>query len=710
MISYLKAKLTSFRKINVVIFTDIPRPERITFYLYKEGELVRKDVVTRFHSINNVNLFDIYLDEDYDLGANYSLVCESLVASNIDTSDAIYFPEFDDKYYYEGSDLGNNYSKKATEFVVWAPLSTSTFLRLVSPSNEERLLKMHRENSGVFRLKVEGDLLNYKYHYIVNNNGVISEANDPYAKASSLNSEYSAIVDMSKLVKNNVKLTSKINNYVDASIYEVHIRDINEGNFNNVKNKGKYVGFVETGRKSKGGHPAGLDYIKYLGVSHVQLQPILDFNSLDDKNTSSWYNWGYDPISFFALEGSYSLHPEDPFERIKEFRFLVDEMHKNGLRVNIDVVYNHIYKYETSDFEKLVPHYYFRNRKKNYLLANASGCGNDLASERKMARKIIVDSVRYLFETFDIDGLRFDLMGLMDIKTVKECYKAAKSVKEDIMFYGEGWNMGVELDENLRANKDNQKEMPDFAFFNDTYRDIVKGPSAPYNLHEKGYICGNTSYVFGLDYAFHGCVLPLSYKPMFSTANQSLNFIECHDNNTLYDKLLVSNKNEDERTLLDRVNLANSILLLSFGIPFIHMGQEIGLSKDGLDNTYNVTKVNNLDYRLVDERFDMVNRFRLMNILRKKLGYCHLFNPSDLDGFFTIAHWENGIYYLSAKNKNVVDHEKEFVILINPTSETVYYELEDYYTVLEGENKGEEINIKNGFLPGCNLITLFLKK
>ena len=298
-------------------------------------------------------------------------------------------------------------------------------------------------------------------------------------------------------------------------------------------------------------------------------------------------------------------------------------------------------------------------------------------------------------------------MGLLDIKTIDEAYQAVKAIKDDVMFYGEGWEMGEELPAEERANKANAIKQLNYAFFNDAYRDIVKGPSSPFNLHEKGFICGNVDYKFGVDFAFHACVLNLSYNPIYVTANQSLNFIECHDNNTLYDKLIVSNADEEEKTLLDRVNLANSILLLSFGIPFIHMGQEIGLSKDGLDNTYNTVGVNNFDYRLLDERFDMVNRFRLLNILRRKLRYTHLFKKEDLDGFFTIAHWDNGVYALTAKEKNIIDNEKEFVILFNPTNQAINFELDDYYTVLEGDFKGQTIQTKNCFLPGCNLIMLY---
>ena len=709
MNTYVKARLVSWRRINVIVFTDIPRPNSIKVTVYKNGKALKTDTISKVNSTNIVYFFDIALNEDYELGASYHLLIGSLPTILVDTSAVVDFSDFDEKYAYDGDDLGAIYTKKETNFAVWAPVAEFVNLKLVSPKGEIKTLPMDRSKKGVYRLKVTGDLLNYKYHYIVNNNGVINEVNDPYAKGASLNSEYSVVIDYDALLKlPRISPKTKYDNYVDCLIYETHIRDINEGNNNDVKNKGKYLGFVEEGRKTVGGHPAGLDYIKYLGVTHVQIQPILDFNSLNDKDTKKWYNWGYDPISFFAIEGSYSLKPEDASTRLFEFREMVDVLHKNDLRLVVDVVYNHVYEYENSIFEKLVPHYYFRKRR-NGLLSNASGCGNDFASERKMARKMIVDSVKYLFSHFDIDGLRFDLMGLIDIETVRETYKVAKAIKDDVIFYGEGWNMGEELPKEKRANKDNCAKLPEFAFFNDSYRDIVKGPSSPFNLNEKGYICGNTSYQFGLDYAFHAGVLKLSYEPMFETANQSLNYLECHDNNTLYDKLIVSNAHEEEKMLLDRVSLANTILLLSFGVPFLHMGQEIGLSKDGLDNTYKTLSVNNMDYRLVDERFDMVNRFRMMNILRRKLGYAKLFKREDMDNFFEISHWDNGVYVLVAKNKNVICQEKEFVIMLNPTDKAISFELDDYYTVLEGADEKRTINIKNGFLPGCKSLVLFKK-
>ena len=709
MVSYLKAKLFSWRRINVVLFTDIPRPEKLKVSLYKEDQLIKKETA-HFTSINNIYIFDINLDKDYELGKNYRLLVGDLQCTSIDVNDAIYFKDFDERFFYEKEDLGSNYTKEATEFVIWAPLASEVKVKLISPKDEIIIREMVREDKGIYRLKINEDLLNYKYRYIINNSGVVTEAKDLYGKEVSLNSEYSVVIDTESLLKiKNVKPETTINNYVDAVIYETHIRDLNEGNYNNTVNKGKFAGFMETNRQTVGGNPAGLDYIKYLGFTHVQIQPVLDFESKDDIKISDWYNLGYDTLSFFALEGSYALHPEVPASRILEFKELVNKYHENDLRIIMDVVYNHIYEYENSDFEKTVPHYYFR-RRRNHYLSNASGCGNDFASERKMASKIIVDSVKYLFKYFDIDGLRFDLMGLLDIATVRACYKEARKIKADAILYGEGWDMGEELPSEEKASKNNAALLKEFGFFNDSYRDIVKGPSSSFNLHEKGYICGNTDYVFGLDYAFHASVLPLSYQPMFNTANQSINYLECHDNSTLFDKLLVSNAFEEEKVLLDRVNLANHILLLSFGVPLVHAGQEIGQSKDGLDNTYKTIGVNNLNYRLIDERFDMVNRFRLFNILRKKLAYTHLFKPEEIKNVFEISRWDNGVYLLSAKNKNIINNEKEFVILINPKAEKIPVELDNYYTEFNGVDDNRATTVKNSLLPGCSVKMLFLKK
>ena len=238
MVSYLKAKLTSWKRINIVLFTDMPRPEKLSISLFKEEKLIKKIVSSHFTSINNLYVTDILLDEDYELGKNYRLLVGDLSFTNIDLSDAVYFSDFDDRYFYNGDDLGNNYHKDYTEFVMWAPLASTVCVKLLGPHEEFIYQELKREDKGIYRLKVKGDLLNYKYRYVINNYGVVTEAKDLYAKEVSLNSEYSVVIDTEALLKiPNVQPKTEINQPVDAIIYETHIRDLNEGNFNDTVNK-----------------------------------------------------------------------------------------------------------------------------------------------------------------------------------------------------------------------------------------------------------------------------------------------------------------------------------------------------------------------------------------------------------------------------------------------------------------------------------------
>ena len=346
METYIKAKLVSWRRVNVIVFTDIPRPNSLKVFLYKNNKLVKTDNISKLNSINIVYFFDVALNEDYELGASYYLLVDSFPKILIDISGVVNFADFDERFAYNGDDLGAVYQKDSTSFAVWAPLAESVFLKLVSLKNETKIVEMTRSDKGVYRAKINGDLLNYKYHYIVNNNGAINETNDPYAKGTSLNSEYSVVIDYDELLnKPKIAPKNKVENYVDALIYETHIRDMNEGNNNNVVNKGKYLGFVEENRKTAGGHPAGLDYLKNLGITHVQLNPVIDFGTVDDVDMNKKYNWGYDPISMFALEGSYSLRPDIPQERLVEYRTMINKLHKADIRVIMDVVYNHTYEY-----------------------------------------------------------------------------------------------------------------------------------------------------------------------------------------------------------------------------------------------------------------------------------------------------------------------------------------------------------------------------
>ena len=711
MESYIKAKLTSLNKINVLIFTRINRREHFDFVLYKNGEIIEKPSILKSAFSNNVFMYELALKNRYEIGENYSLFVSEFPMVSIDVTPIIDSKEFDELFYYDGEDLGAIYSKEKTSFNLWAPLASQVTLKIEEENDNFSFHSMQRTPSGVFRLSLKGDYKNKKYHYLVTNSGVTRETNDPYGKGVSLNSKYSVVIDLKELdAISKIEPTNHIDNYVDSIIYELNVRDFTEHNSSNIVKKGKFLGLVEEGRVSKGNNPVGLDYLKFLGITHIQLQPILDFTNVKDDEVSKSYNWGYDPISLFAIEGSYSSLPENPISRLKELKEMVAILHKNNIRVNVDVVYNHIYDYMSSSLEKVVPNYYFR-RRENGQIANASGCGNDIKSERKMVSKMIVDSLTYLLETFDFDGFRFDLMGLLDVDTINKAFKKCKAIKPDVMFYGEGWDMGFELPKDKKAASYNYKLLPGVAFFNDSYRNVIAGSVFKDRIHDKGYICGDISRLGDVNYVIHACSVDYEgRKAKFDDANRSINYVECHDNFTLYDKLAISNEDESEETRLKRIAFANQLLMLSFGVPFIHMGQEIGQSKGGNDNTYNVTKVNNFNLYILDQRFDMALAMKVAISLRKEINYVKYHTSNDVRDAFNVDYWNNNVLCFELAKEEYSPNHPKLLILMNNESYKKQFELDDYYTYLVGNKKiKNEAVIKNNFVA-ANSISVLTKK
>ena len=710
--TYLQANLVSFNRINVLLFTSVNLPNNPKFVLEKDGGEIVHTKIAHHTSSNSISIYDLIMDEEYQYGHSYVLYVEGFIRINVEVSQATEFPEFEDQFYYDGNDLGAIYSPKETKFALWAPLASSVELK-IEENGEFHLYKMERTYKGVYRVNLKGDYLNARYHYLVTNSGVTNETNDIYCPGTSLNSEYSVVVDIDKIKKMPVfRPENKLPKPGSAIVYETCVRDFTEDKSTNIVNKGKFLGMTESGRKTVGGHPAGLDYLKLLGITHVQLLPISDFYGNDDLDNSKSYNWGYNPLSFFAIEGSYATNPKDAMNRLYEFRTLVDTLHKNNIRVIMDVVYNHVYEYMNSYFEKIVPNYYFRKRN-NGLPSLASGCGNDFASEKKMARKIILDSLRYFTEVFDIDGFRFDLMGLMDIETVNKGYEICKALKNDTIFYGEGWNMGVELPFEKKACSENADKMKNIGFFNDLYRDTIKGANFRDRLSEKGFVGGNISQNDVVNYVLRGSTIDVPFGHRFSDYNQSVNYVECHDNNTLFDKLCVSNEDEDISLILRRVMFATELVLLSFGIAFIHMGQEIGLSKSGLDNTYNVLKVNNMNWKLVDERFEMVENFiRFVKIRKYFQEHFKLTDEKGDTEVLETQYWGNGVLCYSSEKRERIGGNQKVAVLINPTTDSKSYELDDYYSIfldVTNKKRDDSLNMKNGILSPLTVLLLFKK-
>ena len=682
------ADLINKRLVSVMYYGESNDINDVKFKLDVNGVTSKLEVV-RFNRSDKLFRLELSSEVDICLGNLNVVKTNDGEAHPLSYDLYVTSQEFKELYTAPNTDFGAFYTKEETTFVLWSPVSEKVFLKMEKSENNFVLVPMKRKDKGVYKVTVKGDLFNKKYNYVIYQNNVVKEIRDPYGKGTSLNSKYSAVVDLSALnVIDKYTPSNKITSPSDSVIYELHIRDFTELDKDN-EQPGTYLGLLNK-----------VEYLKKLGITHVQLLPIHDYFGVDDV-AKDHYNWGYNPTSYFSLEGSYSSYPEDPLARLLEFKKLVSELHKNDIRVVVDVVYNHIYEFQNSDFHKNVPNYYFRRLGKR--ISDGSGCGNDIASERVMVRKHILESVKYLVETFDIDGFRFDLLGLIDLETSKEIVKIVKSIKPDALLYGEGWDMMTGLRKEEKTCSDNAHQIPEMGFFNDKFRDIVKGST--FNRFDRGLILGNTDNVGGIDDVLCGTVLQNRYEYV----TQSINYVECHDNQTLFDKLSYFDDNEELN--LQRVKFANALTILSLGVPFLHMGQEIGLSKCLLDNTYNVPKVNNMDWELVETRAEMVNYLSDVIKVRKKLGLYQIKSASELQNL-NINHLGNGLITIEiVDSKHLFGDYKEGLFVINPTTEPKPLELKDYYRVYLGSNgKSLDDTYSKNFIAADLSICLLLLK
>ena len=682
------ADLVNKRLISVLYYGESSDINDVKFQLEVNGKTSKLEIA-RFNRSDKLFRLELNSEVEILLGNLNVVKTNDGESRPLDYQLYVTSDEFKELYTDLETEFGAFYSKEETTFVLWSPISEKVFLKLEKTENNFVLLPVKRKDKGVYKITVKGDLFNKKYNYVIYQNGVEKEIRDPYGKGTSLNSKYSAVVDLSALnIIEKVKPANEITQPSDSVIYELHIRDFTELDKTNDQ-PGTYLGLLNK-----------VDYLKRLGITHVQLLPVHDYFGVDDI-TKDHYNWGYNPTSYFSLEGSYSTYPEEPLARLLEFKKLVSELHKNNIRVIMDVVYNHIYEFQTSDFHKNVPNYYFRRLGKK--VSDGSGCGNDIASERAMVRKHILDSIRYLVETFDVDGFRFDLLGLIDLETSKQIVKLVKSLKPDALLYGEGWDMMTGIQKSEKTCSDNARLIPEMGFFNDKFRDTIKGST--FNRYDRGLILGNVSSESNIDDVLCGSVLQNKY----ASTNQSINYVECHDNQTLFDKLSYFDDNEELN--LQRVKFANALTILSLGVPFIHMGQEIGLSKCLLDNTYNVPKVNNMDWDLVESRGDMVKYMADLIHVRKKFGLYKISSVSELQDV-NISYLKNGLITIEIKNAKYIHGDyKEALFVINPTTETKTLELKDYYRVYLGANgRTKDESYSKNFISADLTVQILLLK
>ena len=583
---------------------------------------------------NTLEVFELKVEEKFDFGNELKYILSIQGFVNVGTEYQVIdcyqntsylflgyiarTEEFDKRFYYNGDDLGPNYSKNMTRFKVWAP--TATQVQLILYENEvTHFRRMKRQAKGVWELSINQDLEGCRYRYEFVNNLVRQETIDPYAMASSINAEYSIVVDPLKCVQIKHELSPKLKQPTDAIIYELSIRDFTIDETSRVKYRGKFLGLTEESKDEKTGNVYGLSYLKDLGVTHIQLLPIFDFAGVDEYQPNQSYNWGYNPVQYNVPEGSFSLDPCDPYSRINELRTMINCLHENGLGVIMDVVYNHVYERRTFPFDAMVPTYFYRYDYQG-MPSDGSGCGNDLATERLMVRKYLLDSIKFWVEEYGIDGFRFDLMGIIDVDTMNEIRQLCEELDSSIILYGEGWDMNTPLPQHQKAAKFNAYKLPQIGHFNDTFRDNIKGHT--FNHRERGLALGNFTYAtVGKQLLGGSSGLTEGETDMFYHPSQSVNYIECHDNHTLWDRMLLSNGDEDEFTRQKRQMLATAMVIFSQGIPFLHCGQEFFRSKKGIENSYkSPDSINAIDWDKVYQHKDSINLIKGYIKIRKSHG------------------------------------------------------------------------------------------
>lgn len=533
---------------------------------------------------------------------------------------------------YNGKDLGITYSPQRSNFRIWAPTASAAELKLYhagTGNNAAGVFPMVKGKNGVWLATVYTDQKNKFYTFRVKIKGQWSdETTDPWVKAVGVNGKRGVVVDLKETNPSDWEKDRSpvLNNPTDAVIYELHVRDASIHENSGIKHKGKFLGLTETGTKNHAGQPTGLDHLKELGITHVHLLPSFDFNSIDESQPGAKYNWGYDPLHYNVPEGSYATNPYDGSVRIKEFKQMVQAFHQQGIGVIMDVVYNHTALTEKSNFNQLVPGYYYR-QDKDGKFSNATACGNETASERPMFRKFMLESLLYWVQEYHIDGFRFDLMGVHDIETMNLISKELHKIKPDILLYGEGWTAGASpLPDSLRALKANTARLDRIAAFSDDIRDGIKG--SVFEHADKGFASGKKgmeeSIKFGITAS---CPHPqveyskvnYSKAPWATSPAQTVSYCECHDNHVLFDKLAISAKDATPEQREQMHRLALSIVLTSQGISFLHAGTEFMRTKQGVENSYeSPDSINAINWNLKKEYQGMNEYLRELIQLRKQ--------------------------------------------------------------------------------------------
>ena len=559
---------------------------------------------------------------------------------------------------------------------------------------EQQLQMTFDPATGTWSARVPEKLYGKFYTFQIKNNGRwLEETPGVWAKAVGVNGKRAAIIDFSKTNPEgwDADKGPKVDNFTDVVLYEMHHRDMSMSPSSGIANKGKFLAMTENGTTNNFGEKTGIDHLKELGVTHVHILPSYDYNSVDEMNLQdNTYNWGYDPLNYNAPEGSYSTNPSDPEARIREMKEMVKALHDAGIGVVMDVVYNHTAENDNSNFELTAPGYYHRHWDDGKY-SDASGCGNETASDRQQMRDYIINSTKYWADEFHIDGFRFDLMAIHDTETMNEVAAELKKINPSIFVYGEGWTASDSpLAKDRRALKENVGKMKDIAVFSDDIRDAVKGHYS--DARDRGFASGKP----GLEETVKIGIVAATDHPQvdYSKGNNSkfpyatspemiVNYVSCHDDLCLTDKLKKSMPGASEKELLDVAKLAQTIILTSQGTPFIFSGEEVFRDKKGVHNSYkSPDSINEINWDNKHKYADQFNYYKNLIELRKAHPAFRMTSAADIAKNLKFDNID------SAKTPNLISYS-----LLNNANGDKWKEIK---VIFNGADKAQTLNVKKG--------------
>ncbi len=639
------------------------------------------------------------------------------------------YASFDDYPVYEGTDLGLTYTPQQSTFKLWAPPAAKAVLRLYEKGvggKATEVIGLKRRENGLWAVEVKKDLIGkyYTFQTLINEKWG-AEVPDPYVKAVGVNGRRGQIIDFKMTDPEDWEMDKKppLEHPTDIILYELHIRDLSMHDNSGIQHKGKFLGLTEKRTKNLEGEATGLDHLKELGVTHIHLLPSFDYLTIDEsKLDENKFNWGYDPQNYNVPEGSYSTNPYDGAIRVREFKQMVKTLHDNGLRVILDVVYNHTGATEGSNFNQLVPGYYYRQNAEGGF-SDASACGNETASDRPMVRKFIIESVKYWVKEYHIDGFRFDLMGIHDIETMNQVSAALHKMDPTIFVYGEGWTAGdTPLPEEDRALKKYTHRLNGVAAFSDDIRDGLKG--SVFEAPDRGFASGKPnmeeSVKFGIVAATrHPQInyqkVNYSNEPWAAQPGQAINYVSCHDNHTLWDRLVNSQPNVSDGERIKMHKLANAVVLTAQGIPFLHAGVEMLRTKNGEENSFkSPDAINKLDWSRKTTYQKVFNYYQGLVSLRKNHPAFRMPTTQMIQQHLKFMDFREGdllIGYTISDNANG-DSWKDILVLFNGNLEAKTVDIpKGRWTVALTENKVDETGIFSVFdkvtLPASSAMVLF---